>query len=103
METPILLIVLFALPLLALSAQTQEPGKIMDVLDPSEVRGHSLPVPQGPTSQELAAAIQKMFAYPKVAAIGIVSLPFGERDKQGISLKAAYCLIEGAIKGVKGR
>ena len=75
----------------------------MDVLDPAEVRGHSLTVSQGPTSQELAAAIKKMFAHPKVAAIGIASLPFGERDKQGISLKAAYRLIEGAVKGVKQR
>jgi len=75
----------------------------MDVLDPAEVRGHSLTVPQGPTSQELAAAIQKMFAHPKVAAIGIASLPFGQRDKEGISLKAAYRLIEGAVKGFKGR
>jgi arginase len=75
----------------------------MDVLDPAEVRGHSLTVPQGPTSKELAAAIQKMFAHPKVAAIGIASLPFGQRDKQGLSLKAAYRLIEGAVKGVKER
>jgi len=75
----------------------------MDVLDPAEVRGHSLTVPQGPTSKELAAAIQKMFAHPKVAAIGIASLPFGQRDKQGISLKAAYRLIEGAVKGFQER
>lgn len=75
----------------------------MDVLDPAEVRGHSLTVPQGPTSKELAAAIQKMFTHPKVAAIGIASLPFGQRDKQGISLKAAYRLIEGAVKGAKER
>lgn len=75
----------------------------MDVLDPAEVRGHSLTVPQGPTSPQLAAAIQKMFVHPKVAAIGIASLPFGERDKKGISLKAAYRLIEGAVEGVKKR
>lgn len=75
----------------------------MDVLDPAEVRGHSLTVPQGPTSKELAAAIRKMFVHPKVSAIGIASLPFGPRDKEGISLKAAYRLIEGAVKGVKGR
>ena len=64
----------------------------MDVLDPTEVRGHSLTVPQGPTSQELAAAIRKMFAHPKAAAIGIASLPFGLRDKEGISLKAELTL-----------
>jgi len=44
-----------------------------------------------------------MFAHPKVAAIGIASLPFGQRDKEGISLQAAYRLIEGAVKGVKER
>jgi len=75
----------------------------MDVLDPAEVRGHSLTVPQGPMSRELAAAIQKMFVHPKVAAIGIASLPFGQRDKEGLSLKAAYRLIEGAVMGVKER
>ncbi len=75
----------------------------MDVLDPAEVRGHSLTVPQGPTSKELAAAIRKMFVHPKVVAIGIASLPFGQLDKEGISLEAAYRLIEGAVKGVKER
>jgi arginase len=75
----------------------------MDVLDPAEVRGHSLTVPQGPTSKELAAAIQKMFAHTKVIAIGIASLPFGPRDKEGMSLKAAYRLIEGAVRGIKKR
>jgi arginase family enzyme len=75
----------------------------MDVLDPSEVRGHSLSVPQGPTSRELAAAVERMFRNPKAAAIGIASLPFGERDKEGVSLKAAYLLIEGAIKGYASR
>ena len=75
----------------------------MDILDPSEVRGHSLSVPQGPTSQELAAAVERMFRHPKAGAIGIASLPFGERDKDGISLKAAYRLIEGALRGFKSR
>jgi arginase family enzyme len=75
----------------------------MDVLDPSEVRGHSLSVPEGPTGQELAAAVERMFRHPKAGAIGIASLPFGERDKDGVSLKAAYRLIEGALKGYLGR
>jgi len=75
----------------------------MDVLDPSEVRGHSLSVPEGPTSAELAAAVEKMFRHPKAGAIGIASLPFGERDKDGLSLKAAYRLIEGALKGYAHR
>lgn len=75
----------------------------MDVLDPAEVHGHRLAVPQGPTSQELAAAIRMMFSHPKAAAIGIASLPFGPRDKEKISLQAAYRLIEGAVRGVQGR
>jgi len=75
----------------------------MDVLDPAEVKGHPLTSPEGPTSSELAAAIEKMFTHPKAAAIGIASLPFGERDKDGISLRAAYLLIEGAVRGIKKR
>ncbi len=75
----------------------------MDVLDPSEVRGHPLTAPEGPTSKELAAALEMMFQHEKAGAIGIASLPFGERDKDRLSLQAAYRLIEGAIKGVKKR
>ena len=75
----------------------------MDVLDPSEVSGHPLTAPEGPTSRELATAIQKMFTWPKAAAIGIASIPFGERDKEGHSLRAAYRLIEAAVQGVKSR
>jgi arginase len=75
----------------------------MDVLDPSEVRGHSLNVPQGPTSRELAAVLERMFRHPKAGAIGIASLPVGDRDPDGLSLKAAYRLIEGALRGFGGR
>ena len=75
----------------------------MDVLDPREVLGHSLTAAGGPTSKELADALEIMFRHEKAAAIGIASLPYGERDKDLISLKAAYRLIEGAVKGIKGR
>jgi arginase len=75
----------------------------MDVLDPAEVRGHSLSVPEGPTSRELAAAVERMFRHPKALAIGIASLPFGPRDPDGASLKAAYRLIEAALAGFAGR
>lgn len=75
----------------------------MDVLDPSEVTGHPLTAPKGPSSWELAGCIQKMFTWPKAAAIGIASLPFGERDKEGHSLRAAYRLIEAAVQGIKSR
>jgi len=75
----------------------------MDVLDPSEVSGHPLTAPEGPTSHELAAALEVMFQHKKAGAIGIASMPFGERDKKGLSLQAAYRLIEGAINGIKKR
>jgi len=75
----------------------------MDVLDPAEVTGHSLNVPEGPTSLELAKTLRKMFAWPKAAAIGIASIPFGERDKEGRSLRAAYRLIEAAVQGTQSR
>ncbi len=75
----------------------------MDVLDPAEVAGHSLNVPKGPTSLELAKSLERMFAWPKAAAIGIASIPFGERDKEGRSLRAAYRLIEAAVRGAQSR
>ncbi len=75
----------------------------MDVLDPSEVPGHPLTVPDGPTSQELAAALTVMFEYEKTAALGLASTPSGDADPDGLSRQAAYNLIEGAIKGVQAR
>lgn len=75
----------------------------MDVLDPSEVAGHPLTAPEGPTSRELAAALEVMFRHPKVGALGIASLPFGERDTDGLSLQAAHRLIDGAVAGMKHR
>ncbi len=74
----------------------------MDVLDPAEVSGHSLTVPGGPSSIELARALELMFQYKKAAALGIASYPVG-RDKDKLSLKAAYRLIQGALAGVQKR
>ncbi|MFC1564975.1 arginase family protein [candidate division KSB1 bacterium] len=74
----------------------------MDVLDPAEVQGHSLNVPDGPTSLELADALTIMFEYEKASGLGIASYP-AARDEDKLSLKAAYNLIEGAIKGIKAR
>jgi len=73
------------------------------VLDPEEVAGHPLTVPNGPTSAELAGAIREMFRYEKASALGIASTPWGERDQGGLSRQAAYNLIRGAIQGVKER
>jgi arginase len=75
----------------------------MDVLDPREVSGHSLAVSNGPSSAELAAAIAEMFRDAKASAIGIASTPTGDRDKDGLSLKAAYALIRAAVTGVQQR
>ena len=74
----------------------------MDVLDPAEVRGHSLTVPDGPTSRELGAALEAIFRHPKAAAFGSASYPSG-RDEDRTTLKAAYTLIEGVIRGVQRR
>lgn len=75
----------------------------MDVLDPAEVPGHGLRVPDGPTSRELAAALTEMFRYPKAAAFGVASTPANERDPDGVSLRAAYNLIDGALLGLRQR
>jgi arginase len=75
----------------------------MDVLDPPEVRGHPLTVPNGPTSAELAAALTQMFRHPKAAAFGVASTPSGDHDRDGRSRQAAYNLILGALKGVQLR
>ncbi len=75
----------------------------MDVLDPAEVMGHPLTVPGGPTSLELAAALTQMFRHEKAVAFGVASTPSGDRDKDGLSRKAAYNLILGAIAGVQQR
>jgi arginase len=74
----------------------------MDVLDPKEVSGHSLTVAGGPTSRELAAALTMMFTCKKAAALGIASYP-AARDSDKVSLRAAYALIEGAIRGIQAR
>lgn len=75
----------------------------MDVLDPDEVPGHGLAVPDGPSSKALAAAIAVMFENQKTAALGIASTPSFNRDPAGVSRQAALNLIEGAIKGVQAR
>ena len=75
----------------------------MDVLEPDEVPGHGLAVPDGPSSKALAAAIGVMFENPKTVALGIASTPSFNRDPDGASRQAALNLIEGAIKGAQTR
>jgi arginase len=74
----------------------------MDVLDPKEVSGHTLTVAGGPTSRELASALATMFQFKKAAALGLASYP-SERDPDKTTLKAAYALIEGVIRGIQSR
>jgi arginase len=75
----------------------------MDVLAPEEVSGHGLTAPDGPTSQELADCLELIFQYPKAAAIGIASTPYGPRDPDHLSRQAAVRLVQGALRGVKKR
>jgi arginase len=75
----------------------------MDVLDPPEVAGHPLTVPNGPTSRELADALTTMFRHQKAVAFGVASTPSGDLDRDGRSRQAAYNLILGALKGVQQR
>ena len=75
----------------------------MDVLDPAEVRGHNLTVPDGPSSKDLAAALTLMFENPKATALGIASTPSFNLDPDGVSRQAALNLIEGAIRGAQAR
>lgn len=75
----------------------------MDVLEPDEVPGHGLTVPNGPSSTALGAAIGVMFENPKTVALGIASTPSFNRDKDGRSRQAALNLVEGAIKGALRR
>ena len=75
----------------------------MDVLAPAEVPGHPLTVPNGPTSEELAAAISLMFSYEKAVAFSVASTPANERDPDGVSRRAAYRLIQAAVAGVQRR
>lgn len=74
----------------------------LDVLDPAEVSGHPLTVPNGPTGAELGAAIRLMFTYPKTQALGIASYPY-EEDPGQLTLKAIHKMVTGAIEGVRAR
>ncbi|TEU11396.1 hypothetical protein E3J20_02890 [Candidatus Bathyarchaeota archaeon] len=74
----------------------------MDALDPEEVPGHGLTVEDGPTSAEMADALELMFEHPSAAAFGVASYPAGgDPDKR--SLKAVYKMVEGVIRGLKNR
>jgi arginase len=74
----------------------------MDVLDPAEVPGHGNKVPGGPSSAELAALFEQIFArYPRASAIGFATIP--SNDPGGVSIAAVNRMITGAVKGVLRR
>ena len=74
----------------------------LDVLDPAEVPGHGNKVPGGPSSKELAALFEQIFArYPKASAIGFATIPAD--DPGGVSISAVNRMITGAVKGVLTR
>ena len=74
----------------------------MDVLDPREVEGHGNKVPNGPSSEQLAALFEQIFRrYPKASAIGVATIP--GRDDGGLSLAAVNRMIAGAVTGLTAR
>jgi arginase len=74
----------------------------LDVLDPREAPGHGNKVPNGPSSEQLAALFETIFSrYPKASAIGFATIP--AKDEGGLSLAAVNRMIVGAIRGVKAR
>ena len=64
----------------------------MDVLDPREVMGHVNKVPNGPSSEQLAALFEAIFSrYPKASAIGFATIP--PTDEGGLSIAALNRMI----------
>jgi len=74
----------------------------LDVLDPAEVSGHPLTVPNGPTGAELGEAIRIMFQYPKTNALGLASYPH-TNDPGQLTLKAIHAMVAGAVQGIQER
>jgi len=74
----------------------------MDVLDPREVSMHVNKVPGGPTSEEMATLLRRIFErYPKAAAVGFATIP--PSDPGGLSIAALNRMIVGAVEGVRAR
>jgi arginase len=74
----------------------------MDLLDPREVMGHVNKVPNGPSSEQMAALFEAIFTrYPKAAAIGFATIP--DKNEGGLSIAAVNRMIVGAVKGLQAR
>ena len=74
----------------------------LDVLDPTDAPGMNLPVPDGPTADELAAAIELCLSIPRSAALGIASYNVS-KDEENRTLAGIYRVIAGAARGLAGR
>lgn len=74
----------------------------LDVLDPSEIPGHPLKVPNGPTGAELGDALAIMFREPKTAALGLASYPEHD-DPGGVTMHAIHEMVAGALRGIDAR
>jgi len=74
----------------------------LDVIDASEMPGHSTPADNGPTAAELSKTLETMFRHPKVTGLGLASYP-GVNDVDQIGLRSTLKLVEGAVKGIKSR
>jgi len=74
----------------------------LDVLDPEDAPGMNLPVPGGPTADELAAAIELCLSFSQSAALGIASYNVW-KDEQDRTLAGVYRVIAGAVRGLASR
>jgi arginase len=74
----------------------------LDVLDPDDAPGMNLPVPGGPTAEELAAAIELCLSFERSAALGIASYNVW-KDEQDRTLTGIYRVIAGAVRGLAAR
>jgi arginase family enzyme len=74
----------------------------LDVLDPKDIPGASLPVENGPKADELADVLEVMFKNPMATGFGVASYPWTKDKKKG-GLKSVYRLVEGVIAGLKNR
>jgi hypothetical protein len=64
--------------------------------------GHGNKVPNGPSSQQLAALFETIFSrYRKASGIGFATIP--QQDEGGLSIAALNRMILAAVRGVKAR
>ena len=74
----------------------------MDVLDPREAMAHGNKVANGPSSEQLAALFERIFAkYEKASAIGFATIP--PTDEGGLSIAAFNRMVAGAVRGLAQR